>query len=160
MLEKTFILNDSLINHQNQEQNLTNRKVLNQKSLKLPGVKMVARNCKTVWDCWKIFFPVKTIEEIVKFINEQLKIFRALYSPRKRDYQPINHDEITASFGVLYNYIHKKGKPFKLLFHIIWFDCKISKQEKKQTMWHFLEIYLTNLLNNALKVISGGEYHT
>lgn len=47
---------------------------------KLPGVNNVAKNSKTVLDCWKLFFPDAIIENIVRYTNQRLDRIIALPS--------------------------------------------------------------------------------
>lgn len=45
----------------------------------LPGVKAVARNARTPYKAWKLFFPDSMIDEIVRCTNEQLLVMSQNY---------------------------------------------------------------------------------
>lgn len=67
----------------------------------LPGVKNVARNAKTPFECWKLFFPDYIIELIVQCTNNCLRLKREHFA-RERDCKDTNFDEINALLGLLY----------------------------------------------------------
>lgn len=65
------------------------------------GTKYVAKNRREPFDCWDLFFPEQTLEEIVKHTNVELCRKREKYS-RDRDYISTNLIEIKALLGLLY----------------------------------------------------------
>jgi hypothetical protein len=69
--------------------------------LHLPGVKRVARDAKSIIDCWKLFFPDMVIDEIVKCTNIYLTKIRTNFQ-RERDCLDTTREEIKALFGLLY----------------------------------------------------------
>uniref|UniRef100_A0A6P7G9Q2 Uncharacterized protein LOC114337367 n=1 Tax=Diabrotica virgifera virgifera TaxID=50390 RepID=A0A6P7G9Q2_DIAVI len=69
--------------------------------VKIPGVKGIAREAKTPLECWKLFFPDDSIQEIVDYTNVYLGLMRKNYG-RGRDCPDTNYDEIYALLGLLY----------------------------------------------------------
>lgn len=66
----------------------------------LPGVKGVAKESKTVVDCWKLFFPDKIIQYITDCTNKKLNKIRSTGS--HKHYNQTNFEEINAFIGLLY----------------------------------------------------------
>jgi len=69
--------------------------------LHLPGVKRIARDAKSVLDCWKLFFPDTVVIDIVECTNKYLAKIRANYQ-NKKDVRDTTKEEIDALLGLLY----------------------------------------------------------
>ncbi|XP_031337226.1 uncharacterized protein LOC116166413 [Photinus pyralis] len=67
----------------------------------LPGVKAVAKNAKSIRECWELFFPLQTVEHVVNCTNIYLDKLRPNYQ-RERDCRRTDTTEIYALFGLLY----------------------------------------------------------
>ncbi|KAG8295055.1 hypothetical protein J6590_089134 [Homalodisca vitripennis] len=76
---------------------------------KLPGVKGAAKNSRTIFDSWKLFFPDQMIQNIVNFTNDELDDISSNYARDKQDCPNTNVDELLSFFGVLYMLGVKKG---------------------------------------------------
>lgn len=69
--------------------------------LHLPGVKRIARDAKSVLDCWKLFFPDTVVIDIVECTNKYLAKIRANYQNNK-NVRDTTKEEIDALLGLLY----------------------------------------------------------
>lgn len=67
----------------------------------LPGVKTVAKNAKTIFHSWELFFPDDCLQEITTFTNMCLAKIRDNYQ-RDKDVLDTDIDEIRALLGLLY----------------------------------------------------------
>ncbi|CAI6376022.1 unnamed protein product [Macrosiphum euphorbiae] len=99
--------------------------------LHLPGVKRVARDAKSIIDCWKLFFPDMVIDEIVKCTNIYLTKIRTNFQ-RERNCLDTTREEIKALFGLLYlagvlrsNYLNLKD---------LWSDNPLSPEYFRAVM--------------------------
>lgn len=66
----------------------------------LPGVKGVAKEAKTVLDCWKLYFPDEVIQHIVNCTNKKLQKIRLTGSLKHNT--PTDFEEMSAFIGLLY----------------------------------------------------------
>uniref|UniRef100_A0A1B6MIG5 PiggyBac transposable element-derived protein domain-containing protein n=1 Tax=Graphocephala atropunctata TaxID=36148 RepID=A0A1B6MIG5_9HEMI len=80
---------------------------------KLPGVLGSARECKTIIDCWKVFFTDSMLKNIVKYTNQKLSKISRKFSRGERDCYLTDETEVSAFLGLLYimgvkknNHIH------------------------------------------------------
>lgn len=69
--------------------------------LHLPGVKRIARDAKSILECWKLFFTDSIIDDIVKYTNIYLNKIRSNYT-QKYNVRETSKTEINALFGLLY----------------------------------------------------------
>ncbi|XP_034944888.1 piggyBac transposable element-derived protein 4-like [Chelonus insularis] len=69
--------------------------------IRVPGPKGVAKEAKTILECWELFFDNSMIEKIVNYTNIYLQKIASLYRGQ-RDSTPTNVIEIRALFGLLY----------------------------------------------------------
>lgn len=76
----------------------------------LPGVKPAARQCKSIVECWKLFFPDTTTSDLVYYTNQRLDKLRANYSRGNRDCPPTDFEELSAFLGLLYLLGTKKAQ--------------------------------------------------
>lgn len=67
----------------------------------LPGVKLAAKNAKTIIHSWELFFPDDCLQEITTCTNIYLAKIRDNYQ-RSKDVLDTDIDEIRALFGLLY----------------------------------------------------------
>lgn len=68
----------------------------------LPGVKGIAKNAKTILDCWKLFFPDEIIEYVTNCTNKQLDRMRLSYGRESKHCLPTDFEEMNAFLGLLY----------------------------------------------------------
>ncbi|XP_044593669.1 piggyBac transposable element-derived protein 3-like [Cotesia glomerata] len=76
----------------------------------LPGPTKLTKNSKTPKDCWNLFLPAESIEQIVAYTNIFLE---KLHSSKKKktDIQPTSYVEINAMIGLLYMLgVHKDSR--------------------------------------------------
>ncbi|KAG8288376.1 hypothetical protein J6590_018896 [Homalodisca vitripennis] len=75
----------------------------------LPGVNAVARNAKTAYESWKLFFPDNLVDDIVRCTNEQLTLMSEKYANGAKVFPQTDFCEMEAFLGVLYLAGVKKG---------------------------------------------------
>lgn len=76
----------------------------------VPGVTKYAKDAKSPKDCWNLFFPPETIEQIVNYTNIFLEKLH-LKKKKKADIQPTSSVEIKAMIGLLYLIgVHKASR--------------------------------------------------
>lgn len=69
--------------------------------VRLPSPKGIAKNMRTPYDTWKLFFPDEFVDKIVQYTNIWIERNRANYS-RIRDARNTDRVEMHALFGLLF----------------------------------------------------------
>lgn len=124
---------------------------------KLPGVIGRARECKSIIECWELFFSHDIMDSIVTYTNIFIAEIAQNYSD-PHDCKPTKLSEIKALFGILYAMgVHKGGRlnisefwatdgsgheriiasmsqrRFSFLLRCLRFDDKGTRNQRKET---------------------------